>query len=78
MGVLLWDARSLKEVMTPEHTGRVFRVGFTPDDRYVYSVAEDWTRLWPVNPLPIAEGARPRDFTAKEREMFLIGDGPSP
>ena len=70
----VWDARTGKKVMTLDHADAVYRVAFTADGRYVLTVGQDVTRLWPVNPLPAAEAARPRELTAKERELFLIED----
>ncbi len=39
----------------------------------VLTVSWDGTaRLWPVDPLPIAEARKPRELTEEERERFEV------
>jgi hypothetical protein len=48
------------------------RIAFSADGRYV--VTEDQAfevRMWPVDPLPLAEARKPRDLTPEERQRYL-------
>jgi WD40 repeat protein len=69
----IWDAATAKELLTFKHDWRVVRAAFTPDGSRVLTVVGDEARLWPVNPLPVAEQRKPRELTPAERKRFEIG-----
>jgi WD40 repeat protein len=68
----VWDAATAKELLTLKHDAQVMRAAFTPDGRHVLTVANDMARLWPVNPLLVAEQRRPRALSKAEKERFDI------
>jgi len=45
--------------------------GFAADGRSILTASSDGdVRHWPLDPLAAARAARPRDFTAEERQAF--------
>jgi WD40 repeat protein len=68
----VWDAATAKELMTLKHNSPVTWAAFTPDGRHVLTVSNDMARLWPVNPLLVAEQRRPRALSKAEKERFDI------
>jgi WD40 repeat protein/serine/threonine protein kinase len=68
----LWDARTGEELATLVGHAEVVRfAGFSADGRSILTASSDGdVRRWPLDPLAAARAARPRDFTAAEREAF--------
>jgi eukaryotic-like serine/threonine-protein kinase len=69
----LWDAATGAELATWNgHWGWILRVAFSDDDRYVLTEDQkaEW-RMWPIDPLPLAESRKPRDLTIEERQRYL-------
>jgi WD40 repeat protein/tRNA A-37 threonylcarbamoyl transferase component Bud32 len=69
----VWDAATAKELLTLRHNTYVLRATFTRDGRWVLTVTDSMARLWPVDPLPIAEHRKPRELMKAERERFELG-----
>jgi WD40 repeat protein len=69
----LWDATTGAELATWNgHWGWILRIAFSDDGRYV--LTEDQAlqvRMWPIDPLPLAESRKPRDLTPEERQRYL-------
>jgi hypothetical protein len=48
-------------------------VAFGPDSKTVITACEDGTsRIWPIDPLPVAAERRPRELSAEERSRWGI------
>jgi WD40 repeat protein len=69
----VWDVATARELLTLKHDSAVGRAAFTPDGRQVFTVSETMARLWPLDPLAVAERRKPRDLTKAEKERFGIG-----
>jgi WD40 repeat protein len=70
----IWSAADGREWLTL-HGPRssVSSAAFSPDSRFVLTTAADGTaRVWPVDPLPLAEARRPRELTEAERKRFGV------
>jgi WD40 repeat protein len=74
----VWDAATARELLTLKHNTAVARAAFTRDGRHLLTVAADMARLWPTNPLQVAEQRKPREFTKGEKERFEIGVAEQP
>jgi WD40 repeat protein len=74
----IWEAARGREVMTLQHDGPVSRAVFLPDGRQVLTVTRDTARLWPLDPLAVAQQRKPRELTKEEQEMFEISDAGRP
>jgi WD40 repeat protein/serine/threonine protein kinase len=68
----LWDARTGEELATlTGHVEVVSFAEFSADGRSIVTASPDGdVRRWPVDPLAAALAARPRDFTAEERQAY--------
>ena len=68
----VWDARSGEELATLVGHAQVVRfIEYSADGRTIVTASLDGDiRRWPLDPLAAALAARPRDFTAEERQAF--------
>jgi WD40 repeat protein len=80
----LWDARTGQAIaQLTGGTGPVHSVRFSTDGRQVLAILSAPSgnrrivvaRIWPVDPLPLAQARKPRDLTPAERERFEIRAG---
>jgi WD40 repeat protein len=70
----VWDAETAKQLLVlTGHARDVTAASFSPEGRRVLTASDDGTvRIWPLDPLAVAERRKPRDLTPKEIERYRI------